>query len=284
MEATCEQAPLLRAITAPLPALQSVAVLKRDNEGFVRKVNQYDFIKELGAGSGGDVSLCKHITAEGKEEFVAVKALSKSKLSKQDRGSAFSSRRSTLTPARSRGAKQRLLSGRQDGMEKVRREIAILRKICHPHITRLIDVIDDPTENTIFVAMEYVGGNTVMVWDTTKELYYSLATGSALEPETAARYISDVLSGLTFLHLQKIVHRDLKPENLLLTLQGRLKITDFGLSHHFETEVCQYSNTLFLVLTQHLQQFSLHHMCVLSVIAHVRMFNSAAVTDGCYIE
>jgi serine/threonine protein kinase len=237
MEATCEQAPLLRAITAPLPALQAAAV-SRDNNGFVRKVNQYDFIRELGTGSGGDVSLCRHITAEGKEEFVAVKALSKSKLSKQDRGSAFSSRRSTLTPARTRGAKQRLLSGRQDGLEKVRREIAILRKICHPHITRLIDVIDDPTENTIFVAMEYVGGNTVMVWDTTKELYYSLATGSVLEPETAARYISDVLSGLAFLHLQKIVHRDLKPENLLLTLQGRVKITDFGLSHHFDTEAC----------------------------------------------
>jgi serine/threonine protein kinase len=239
MEATSEQAPLVRAITAPLPAQHQSAVLERDHEGFVSKVNQYVFIKELGSGgSGGDVSLCRHITAEGKEEFVAVKALSKSKLSRRDKGTAFSSRRSTLTPARSRGPKQRRLSDRHDGMEKVRREIAILRKICHPHITRLVDVIDDPSENTIFVAMEYVGGNTVMVWGTAKELYYSPATGSVLEPETAARYLSDVLSGLTFLHLQKIVHRDLKPENLLLTLQGRVKITDFGLSHHFDNEVC----------------------------------------------
>ncbi|XP_068691896.1 protein kinase C gamma type-like [Montipora foliosa] len=60
-------------------------------------------------------------------------------------------------------------------------------------------------------------------------------------PEATARfYISELICGLEFLHLNGIVHRDLKFDNVLINREGHIKIADFGLSHYgtpFE-EIC----------------------------------------------
>ena len=43
-----------------------------------------------------------------------------------------------------------------------------------------------------------------------------------------------VLRGVDFLHSHRIIHRDLKPQNLLVTREGRIKITDFGLARIYD--------------------------------------------------
>ena len=54
--------------------------------------------------------------------------------------------------------------------------------------------------------------------------------GEKLDPDLARSYLRDVVKGLEYLHYQKIIHQDIKPENLLVTKDGRVKISDFGVS------------------------------------------------------
>jgi len=104
--------------------------------------------------------------------------------------------------------------------EKVRREIKILKLFHHPHIVRLYQVIDTPTD--IFVVTEYISGG---------ELFdYIVERGRLLEDE-ARKCFQQIISGVSYCHKHMVVHRDLKPENLLLDEHMHIKIADFGLSN-----------------------------------------------------
>ncbi len=104
--------------------------------------------------------------------------------------------------------------------QKIRREIKILKLFRHPHIIRLYEVIETPTD--IFLVMEYVDGG---------ELFeYIVQRGRLLETE-ARKFFQQIISGIEYCHRYMVVHRDLKPENLLLDSDKNIKIADFGLSN-----------------------------------------------------
>jgi 5'-AMP-activated protein kinase catalytic alpha subunit len=104
--------------------------------------------------------------------------------------------------------------------EKVQREINILHLCTHPHIIRLYEVIDTPTD--IFLVQEYVSGG---------ELFDYIVSKGRLSADEARNFFHQIISGVEYCHFQKIVHRDLKPENLLLDAKLNIKIADFGLSN-----------------------------------------------------
>mmetsp|Transcript_24326 Transcript_24326/g.75086 ORF Transcript_24326/g.75086 Transcript_24326/m.75086 type:complete len:727 (+) Transcript_24326:63-2243(+) len=104
--------------------------------------------------------------------------------------------------------------------EKVKREINILQRCTHPHIIRLYEVIDTPTD--IFVVMEYVSNG---------ELFDYIVSKGRLAPDEARHFFHQIISGVEYCHYHQIVHRDLKPENLLLDADNNIKIADFGLSN-----------------------------------------------------
>lgn len=104
--------------------------------------------------------------------------------------------------------------------EKVKREIKILKMCMHPHIIRLYEVIETPTD--IYVFIEYSSGG---------ELFDYIVERGRLGEGEARRFFQQIVAGVEYCHLNKIAHRDLKPENLLLDENSNVKIADFGLSN-----------------------------------------------------
>lgn len=104
--------------------------------------------------------------------------------------------------------------------EKVKREIHILKMCMHPHIIRLYEVIETPTD--IYVFIEYSSGG---------ELFDYIVERGRLGEGEARRFFQQIVTGVEYCHLNKISHRDLKPENLLLDENSNVKIADFGLSN-----------------------------------------------------
>ena len=100
----------------------------------------------------------------------------------------------------------------------IKREISILRRVRHPNIVQLFEVM--ATKAKIYFVMEYVRGG---------ELFNKVAKGR-LKEEVARKYFQQLISAVGFCHARGVYHRDLKPENLLLDENGNLKVSDFGLS------------------------------------------------------
>uniref|UniRef100_A0A8C8VGW4 Calcium/calmodulin dependent protein kinase kinase 1 n=1 Tax=Pelusios castaneus TaxID=367368 RepID=A0A8C8VGW4_9SAUR len=112
-------------------------------------------------------------------------------------------------------------------LDRIYQEIAILKKLDHVNIVKLIEVLDDPAEDNLYM------GIPVM----------EVPTDQPFTEEQARLYFKDIVLGIEYLHYQKIIHRDIKPSNLLLGDDGRVKIADFGVSNQFEGNDAQLSST-----------------------------------------
>ncbi|XP_022761411.1 CBL-interacting serine/threonine-protein kinase 14-like [Durio zibethinus] len=113
-------------------------------------------------------------------------------------------------------SKQKVFKG--GFVAQVKREIDIMRRLRHPNIVKLIEVL--ATKTKIYVVMEYAKGG---------ELFTRISRGRFSE-DLSRRYFQQLISAVGFCHSRGVFHRDLKPENLLLDENWNLKITDFGLS------------------------------------------------------
>lgn len=111
------------------------------------------------------------------------------------------------------------------------REIALLKRIQHPNIIRIWDVIH--SEKVLTLVFEFLECDLKRWMDTKKgSLSCSCIRGIMLQ----------LLAGLSHCHSHKIMHRDLKPQNLLLTGRGELKIGDFGLARVYGIPVAGFSS------------------------------------------
>jgi serine/threonine protein kinase/WD40 repeat protein/Leucine-rich repeat (LRR) protein len=90
----------------------------------------------------------------------------------------------------------------------------------HPGIVPIFEVGE--YEGKHFFSMVYVEGSSLA----------SKLSDGPLEPLQSARTMLEVARAVHYAHEQGVIHRDLKPSNILLDLQGRPRITDFGLAKH----------------------------------------------------
>ncbi|CAA2967989.1 CBL-interacting kinase 32 [Olea europaea subsp. europaea] len=103
--------------------------------------------------------------------------------------------------------------------EQIKREIATMKLIKHPHVVRLNEVMASKTK--IFIVLEFVTGG---------ELFDKIVNHGRMQEDAARKYFQQLINAVDYCHSRGVYHRDLKPENLLLDASGNLKVSDFGLS------------------------------------------------------
>ena len=157
----------------------------------MKKIGRYDIISELGRGAMGIVYRASDPTI-GRE--VALKVLSIS-----------------ATPE----------EGTRSPQEMFMREVRAAGRLAHPSIVTIHDAFDDQENQTSCIVMELVPGVT---------LEKILDSDHPLTTEEMFSIIRQVAEGLDYAHRNQVIHRDLKPANIMVTEDGRAKITDFGIA------------------------------------------------------
>ncbi|XP_038179395.1 serine/threonine-protein kinase SIK2 isoform X3 [Arvicola amphibius] len=109
-------------------------------------------------------------------------------------------------------------------LEKIYREVQIMKMLDHPHIIKLYQVME--TKSMLYLVTEYAKNG---------EIFDYLANHGRLNESEARRKFWQILSAVDYCHGRKIVHRDLKAENLLLDNNMNIKIADFGFGNFFKT-------------------------------------------------
>jgi len=108
----------------------------------------------------------------------------------------------------------------EEFVSKFKRESQAAASLSHPNIVNIYDVGND--ENDIYyIVMEYIKGKTL------KQI---IREKGVLDPETAIHIAKQIALALEHAHSNHIVHRDIKPHNILITEDGRVKVTDFGIA------------------------------------------------------
>ena len=110
-----------------------------------------------------------------------------------------------------------------DALERFQQEAEAISALNHPHIATIFEM--DDIEGRKFLVLEYLGGGTLK--SAIKTLHLS---GKEFPLKDVIEYGVQAAEGLGHAHQRGIVHRDVKTDNMMLTEDGKVKITDFGLA------------------------------------------------------
>src|SRR5690625_1731991 len=110
-------------------------------------------------------------------------------------------------------------AGDEEFVERFRREAQAAASLSHPNVVNIFDV--GHAEGVHYIVYEYVQG---------QNLKQILREEGRMEPRRAARIAAAVARALQAAHERGLVHRDIKPHNILITPEGLVKVTDFGIA------------------------------------------------------
>ncbi len=106
-----------------------------------------------------------------------------------------------------------------DALRRFKREAQAAARLTHPNVVQVYEYGEE--EAYAWIAMEYVPG---------KPLTAYLDEGLRTEIHRVRDIVGQLLDALAYSHGQGVVHRDIKPANLLVTADGQIKVTDFGIA------------------------------------------------------
>ena len=157
-------------------------------------IGRYEVIRELGRGAMGTVFMARD-TALGR--LVALKTFRAPFAEGADPQDSGVLRRRSLREAQRAGT------------------------LSHPSVITIYDVVEIPEDDSFYIVMEYVEGQA---------LDARMRERGPMKLGEVAPLVAQIASALDHLHARGIVHRDVKPGNVLVTPEGRVKITDFGIA------------------------------------------------------
>jgi len=97
-------------------------------------------------------------------------------------------------------------------------EAKTISKLNHPNIVTVYDIARDQDAN--FIVMEWVNGKSLN----------SVIPADGLSLHTVIDYAKQMVAAIACAHQQHIIHRDIKPQNIMVDINGRIKILDFGIA------------------------------------------------------
>ncbi|XP_044769249.1 serine/threonine-protein kinase SIK1 isoform X1 [Neomonachus schauinslandi] len=153
------------------------------------RVGFYDVERTLGKGNFAVVKLARHRVTKTQ---VAIKIIDKTRLDSSN-------------------------------LEKIYREVQIMKLLNHPHIIKLYQVME--TKDMLYIVTEFAKNG---------EMFDYLTSNGHLSEHEARRKFWQILSAVDYCHNHHIVHRDLKTENLLLDGSMDIKLADFGFGNFYK--------------------------------------------------
>ncbi|KAI4844024.1 Pkinase-domain-containing protein [Aureobasidium sp. EXF-8845] len=196
-----------------------------DDGTAVHRINQYTIKQEIGRGSFGAV----HLASDQFGNEYAVKEFSKSRLRKRAQSNLLRRPGQRRQPFHRMSTADKLKPQANNSLDLIKEEIAIMKKLHHTNLVALIEVLDDPDEDSLYMVLEMCKKGVVM----------KVGIDDRADPydeETCRCWFRDMILGIEYLHAQGIVHRDIKPDNCLIDEDDVLKIVDFGVSEMFEKQ------------------------------------------------
>jgi serine/threonine-protein kinase 11 len=104
------------------------------------------------------------------------------------------------------------------------REIRLLRRLKHPNIIKLHEVLQVKHQNIAYLVLDWASCGSL-----------AQVIPRCLDERTVAGIFLQVCEGLAYLHSEGIAHHDIKPSNILLFADGVVKLGDFGIGHSFDS-------------------------------------------------
>nr|XP_009677830.1 PREDICTED: serine/threonine-protein kinase SIK1 [Struthio camelus australis] len=154
------------------------------------RVGFYDIERTLGKGNFAVVKLARHRVTKTR---VAIKIIDKTRLDPSN-------------------------------LEKIYREVQIMKLLNHPNIIKLYQVME--TKDMLYIVTEFAKNG---------EMFDHLTSNGHLSENEARKKFWQILSAVEYCHSHHIVHRDLKTENLLLDANMNIKLADFGFGNFYKS-------------------------------------------------
>ena len=199
-----------------------------DNEGN-KYYNEYKYVKLLGKGSYSKVKLVIKDDVKYAMKIIDKKVLKNKKIFKQDNDGNV-----IVTNL----------------LKDALKEIAILKKLDHPNIIKLYEILHNYQKQKIYLILEYADYGDIVDYDEESEIFSinkhvkeryaqdklgynqknDIDNKIYYEEDDIRHFCKHILLGLDYLHKNGIIHHDIKPNNILLCKKKICKITDFNFS------------------------------------------------------